>query len=69
MINADTAQKVIQHLGFTSGAAAYLLGEAQANGQHTGFLDAEDISGDSPLAGILVTAHHAGDRTFMIEIH
>jgi hypothetical protein len=64
-ISADAAQALAHTLSLTSGDMAYLLGKAMAEGKATGYTDVEG----SPMCGVLVTVHHAGDRKFMIELH
>jgi hypothetical protein len=53
-------------LGFTPGGFSCLIASAYENGSATGQLDTEDTA---PMAGVLVTVHHAGDRKFNIELH
>lgn len=69
-LSADTAQAVIQALGVTSGDAATLLGKAIARGSASGNYPLHVNDGTSQGTDVrpIVSAHHAGNRKFVIEV-
>jgi hypothetical protein len=64
-ISAETAQKLSESLGLSQRDMTELRESAVKNGSATGYTDVEG----SPMCGVLITVHHAGDGKFMIELH